>query len=97
MIGVRSAGRKELVALADGYRESTEAWGDLLPDAARRGMPRARRRRHGDGRRTAAAMATRRPGTGAAPCAPRSSRSATGRWDVVAVDVHVNTVASWAS
>ena len=38
MIGVRSAGRKELVALADGYRESTEAWADLLRDAARRGM-----------------------------------------------------------
>jgi hypothetical protein len=33
MIGVRSAGRKELVALADGYRESTEAWADLLRDA----------------------------------------------------------------
>jgi transposase-like protein len=38
MIAVRSAGRKELVALADGYRESTEAWADLLRDAARRGM-----------------------------------------------------------
>jgi len=25
MIGVRSDGRKELVALADGYRESTES------------------------------------------------------------------------
>ncbi|GAB3403732.1 hypothetical protein GCM10027569_11030 [Flindersiella endophytica] len=26
MIGVRADGRKELVALADGYRESTESW-----------------------------------------------------------------------
>ena len=38
MIGVRADGRKELVALADGYRESTESWADLLRDAARRGM-----------------------------------------------------------
>jgi transposase-like protein len=38
MIGVRADGRKELVALADGYRESTESWADLLRDAHRRGM-----------------------------------------------------------
>ncbi|MGW7484212.1 IS256 family transposase [Nonomuraea muscovyensis] len=38
MIGVRSDGRKELVALADGYRESTESWADLLRDCKRRGM-----------------------------------------------------------
>jgi putative transposase len=38
MIGVRVDGRKELVALADGYRESTESWADLLRDCARRGM-----------------------------------------------------------
>jgi transposase-like protein len=38
MIGVRADGRKELVALADGYRESTECWADLLRDCARRGM-----------------------------------------------------------
>ena len=38
MIGVRSDGRKELVALADGYRESAESWADLLRDCARRGM-----------------------------------------------------------
>jgi transposase-like protein len=38
LIGVRADGRKELVALADGYRESTESWADLLRDAARRGM-----------------------------------------------------------
>jgi len=38
MIGVRADGRKELIALADGYRESTESWADLLRDAARRGM-----------------------------------------------------------
>jgi transposase-like protein len=38
MIGVRADGRKELVALSDGYRESAESWADLLRDAKRRGM-----------------------------------------------------------
>jgi len=38
MIGVRADGRKELVALADGYREATESWADLLRDCKRRGM-----------------------------------------------------------
>jgi transposase-like protein len=38
MIGVRADGHKELVALADGYRESAESWADLLRDCARRGM-----------------------------------------------------------
>jgi len=38
MIGVRADGRKELVALADGYRESVASWADLLRDCARRGM-----------------------------------------------------------
>ncbi|MGH2651050.1 MAG: IS256 family transposase [Actinomycetota bacterium] len=38
MVGVRADGRKELVALADGYRESTESWAELLRDVKRRGM-----------------------------------------------------------
>jgi transposase-like protein len=38
MVGVRADGTKELVALADGYRESTESWADLLRDCKRRGM-----------------------------------------------------------
>jgi putative transposase len=38
MIGVRADGRKELIALADGYRESAESWADLLRGCARRGM-----------------------------------------------------------
>ena len=38
MIGVRADGRKELIALADGCRESAESWADLLRDCARRGM-----------------------------------------------------------
>ncbi len=38
MLGVRAGGRKELVAIIDGYRESTESWADLLRDCKRRGM-----------------------------------------------------------
>ena len=38
MIGVRADGRKELIALADGFRESSESWADLLRDCKRRGM-----------------------------------------------------------
>ncbi len=38
LIGVRTDGSKELVALKDGYRESGESWADLLRDCARRGM-----------------------------------------------------------
>ncbi|GAA4811946.1 IS256 family transposase [Tomitella cavernea] len=38
MIGVRADGRKERVALTDGYRESNESWADLPRDCERRGM-----------------------------------------------------------
>lgn len=38
IVGVRADGTKELVAIADGYRESTESWADLLRDLKRRGM-----------------------------------------------------------
>jgi transposase-like protein len=38
MVGVRADGHKELIALADGFRESTESWADLLRSAKRRGM-----------------------------------------------------------
>jgi len=38
MIGVRADGRKELVALADGFREAAESWADLLRDCRKRGM-----------------------------------------------------------
>jgi hypothetical protein len=50
LVGVRADGRKELVALADGHRESTASWADLLRDRRRRGMRAgARRRRRGAG------------------------------------------------
>jgi len=38
VVGVRVDGTKELVALADGYRESTDSWADLLRDLRSRGM-----------------------------------------------------------
>ena len=38
IVGARADGKKELVALSDGHRESTESWADLLRDCKRRGM-----------------------------------------------------------
>jgi len=38
MIGVRPDGTKELIAVEDGHRESTESWAHLLRDLRRRGM-----------------------------------------------------------
>lgn len=39
VIGARADGRKELVAVAGGHRESTESWKTLLRDLKHRGMP----------------------------------------------------------
>src|SRR5215207_1050749 len=38
LVGVRADGTKELVAVVDGERESTDAWAELLRDCRRRGM-----------------------------------------------------------
>jgi putative transposase len=38
LMGVRLDGTKELIALAEGLRESAESWADLLRDCRRRGM-----------------------------------------------------------
>ena len=38
LLGVRVDGTKELIAIAEGLRESTESWADLLRDCRRRGM-----------------------------------------------------------
>ena len=38
VVGVRTDGTKELVAICDGYRESTDSWADLLRDLRSRGM-----------------------------------------------------------
>jgi transposase-like protein len=40
IVGVRADGTKELVAVAQGTRESTEDWAGLLRDLRRRGMLR---------------------------------------------------------
>src|SRR5690606_12879593 len=39
VMGVNTLGQKELIALADGYRESTESWLDLLRALKERGLP----------------------------------------------------------
>ena len=38
LIGVRADGRKELVAVGDGFRESADSWAEVLRDLKRRGM-----------------------------------------------------------
>jgi transposase-like protein len=38
MVGARLDGKKELLALQDGYRESRESWAELLRDLKKRGM-----------------------------------------------------------
>ncbi len=38
VIGVREDGRKELLAVDDGYRESTDSWAEVLRDLKARGM-----------------------------------------------------------
>jgi putative transposase len=38
VVGVRADGTKELVAVVDGERESTDSWAELLRDLRRRGM-----------------------------------------------------------
>ena len=40
LVGVRADGTKELVAVADGHRESGDAWAELLRDCRRRGCGR---------------------------------------------------------
>jgi putative transposase len=39
IVGVLPDGRKEVIAIEDGYRESTQAWKTLLRDLKARGMP----------------------------------------------------------
>jgi putative transposase len=38
MVGARLDGTKELVAISEGYRESTESWAEFLRDLKKRGM-----------------------------------------------------------
>jgi transposase-like protein len=38
LMGVRVDGKKELIAVTDGYRESADSWADLIRNCKRRGM-----------------------------------------------------------
>ena len=38
IIGADELGRKELLAIADGYRESAQSWREVLLDLKRRGL-----------------------------------------------------------
>jgi len=49
VIGATPEGRKELVALEDGFRESTQSWRELLLDLKRRGLEQAPELAVGDG------------------------------------------------
>jgi transposase-like protein len=42
LMGVTPAGKKEVIALEDGYRESTESWATLLRDLKQRDLPAPR-------------------------------------------------------
>lgn len=49
VIGADEWGRKEIIGLADGYRESTQSWRELLLDLQRRGLSHAPDIAIGDG------------------------------------------------
>ena len=49
VIGVREEGSKELLAVEDGYRESTESWASVLGDLKGRGLTEPPRLVTGDG------------------------------------------------
>lgn len=49
MIGADELGKKELVAVYDGYRESTQSWRELLLDLKKRGLAHAPQLATGDG------------------------------------------------
>jgi putative transposase len=49
VIGATAEGKKELLALTDGFRESEESWKDVLLDLQRRGLTVDPRLAIGDG------------------------------------------------
>lgn len=49
LMGATADGRKELIALQDGYRESKQCWRELLLDVQQRGLPMAPQLAIGDG------------------------------------------------
>ena len=97
MIGVRADGRKELVALAAGYRESAESWADLLRDAARRGM-RAPVLAVGDGALDSGAKQPKDLDPQVLTIARRLSASVHLAWEVVHPDgSHVGSRPPWSA
>jgi len=49
IVGADEYGRKELLAMTDGFRESTESWRELLLDLRRRGLKQDPKLAIGDG------------------------------------------------
>ncbi len=49
LMGATQDGRKELIAIAEGYRESAQSWRELLLDVKNRGLSQAARLATGDG------------------------------------------------
>jgi transposase-like protein len=49
VIGVNEQGKKELIAIEEGYRESTQSWTELLEDIRHRGLTIAPKLAIGDG------------------------------------------------
>ncbi len=49
LMGATAEGKKELIAVADGYRESEQSWYELLQDVKQRGMHLAPKLATGDG------------------------------------------------
>jgi putative transposase len=48
-MGATAEGRKELIALPDGYRESADSWRELLRDVQQRGLTTSPKVATGDG------------------------------------------------
>jgi len=49
LMGATETGKKELIAITDGYRESAQSWGELLLDVKNRGLAKAPEVATGDG------------------------------------------------
>jgi transposase-like protein len=49
LMGATEEGKKELIAITDGYRESTQSWQELLLDVKKRGLSQAPKLATGDG------------------------------------------------
>ena len=49
IVGADEYGRKELLAMTDGFRESAQGWREVLPDLKRRGLKQDPRLAIGDG------------------------------------------------